>query len=410
MTFYPARRASLGFFAWLWSASALAAPWEFGEPVTVAASRPGVFHHLEAAGRQSIAVSAGAVAIVWEDNRDGTPRAYAALRAAGKSDFVPQRLSGMHEAYEPVVVALPQGGFVFGWEEGGYVWVRSGGSAGLAPALRLGGAEAAQITLGAGEPGVFAAWAERSGKHMAIRFTRLKPGATLAADPALAVTAPQADDQIYPALAVLKSAVVLAWEDRRDGHTVILHARTQDGKKFSNAQTLNEQRERRSQTFGRGTGAARVALVRLDAEHAAAAWLDKRDFEGGYDVYAAQSEPGGGRFRRNELVQDEFGNNIGQWHAAIAAQPGLLVVAWDDDRDGAPDIWLSWREASGWSENIAVPGAAGAAIDASPAMVVDEGGRLHLAWIEQQNADAPTRLRYIAGRRAAHYSGTPQVH
>jgi len=409
VTFYHARRASL-WLVWLWSASALAAPWEFGEPVTVSAARPGVFHHLEAAGRRSIAVSSGAVAVVWEDNRDGTPRAYVAFRAAGKGNFVLQRLSGMQEAYEPVVSALPQGGFVFGWEESGHVWARTGGPAGLSSALKLSGAEAAQVVLGAGELGVFAAWAERSGKHMAIRFTRLKPGATLDAEPAMAVTAPQADDQIYPALVVLKSAVVLAWEDRRDGHTIILHARTRDGKRFSNAQILNEQRERRSQTFGRGTGASRVALARLDAEHASAVWLDKRDFEGGYDVYAALSEPGALRFQSNERVQDEFGNNIGQWHATIAAQTGLLAVAWDDDRDGSPDIWLSWREASGWSENFAVPGAAGAGIDTSPAMVVDEDGHLHLAWIEQQNADAPTRLRYIEGRRAAHYSGTPQVH
>jgi len=299
---------------------------------------------------------------------------------------------------------------VFGWEEGGHVWARTGGPTGLGPALKLSGAEAAQVALGGGELGVFAAWAERSGKHMAIRFTHLKPGATLDAKSAMAVTAPQTDDQIYPALVVLKSAVVLAWEDRRDGHTVILHARTRDGKRFSNAQILNEQRERRSQTFGRGTGAARVALARLDAEHASAVWLDKRDFEGGYDVYAALSKPGALHFQRNERVQDEFGNNIGQWHAAIAAQSGLLAIAWDDDRDGSSDIWLSWREASGWSENFAVPGAAGAGIDTSPAMVVDEDGHLHLAWIEQQNADAPTRLRYIEGRRAAHISKTPQVH
>lgn len=402
--------ASIALAGLLWSAAGNAAPWEFSEPLTVEPAAKGVFHHLEAAGRQSIAVSDGTVAVVWEDNRDGTPRAYVAFRAPGKREFLTQRLSGTFEAYAPVVAAVPQGGFVFGWEEGGHVWARNGGPAGLGPALKLSGAEASQVALGAGELGVFAAWAERSGKHMAIRFTCLKPGAMLDAESAMAVTAPQADDQIYPALVVLKSAVVLAWEDRRDGHTVILHARTRDGKRFSNAQILNEQRERRSQNFGRGTGAARVALARLDAERASAVWLDKRDFEGGYDVYAALSEPGAMRFQRNERVQDEFGNNIGQWHAAIAAQPGLLAVAWDDDRDGSPDIWLSWREASGWSENIAVPGAAGVGIDTSPAMVVDEGGRLHLVWIEQQSAVAPTRLRYIEGRRAAHYSGTPQVH
>jgi hypothetical protein len=388
----------------------LAAPWEFGKPVTVSAAQPGVFHHLEAAGRQSIAVSAGAIAMVWEDNRDGTPRAYAALRAAGKNEFVLQRLSGRHEAYAPAVVALPQGGFAFGWEEGGHVWVRTGGAAGLASALRLSAAEAGQITLGAGEPGAFAAWSERSGKHTAIRFARLLPGATLAAGPAMSVTAPQTEDQLYPALVVLKSAAVLAWEDRRDGHTVILHAHTIDGKKFSRAQILNEQGQRRSQTFGRGTGAARVALARLDAERAAAVWLDKRDFEGGYDVYAALSAPGALHFQRNEKVQDEFGNNIGQWHAAIAAQPGLLAIAWDDDRDGSPDIWLSWRAPSGWSENLAVPGAAGSGSETGPSIALDETGDLHLAWIEQSAMNTATSLRYLKGRRLERNSGASPVH
>ncbi len=410
MTFYHARRASLFFLAWLWNATALASPWEFGEPVTVSASRPGVFHHLEAAGRQSIALSAGTVAIVWEDNRDGTPRAYVAWRAANKNEFVQQRLSEKQAAYEPAVTALPQGGFVFGWEEGGHVWVRTGSPAGLGAALKLSSAEAGQITLAAGEKGVYAAWAERSGKHMAIRCARLNAGVTLAAEPALAVTAPQVADQLYPALVVLRSAVVLAWEDRHDGHTVILHAHTLDGRKFSKAQALNEQPRQRSQTLGRGTGAARVTLARLDAGRAAAAWLDKRNFLGGYDVYAAQSEPGGGRFLQNELILDDFGKNIGQWHAAIAARAGQLAVAWDDDRDGSSDIWLSWRTASSWSENLAVPGAAGTGIQASPAMVLGEDGSLHLAWIDQLNAGAPTRLRHIEARRVIQKSSAPRVH
>jgi DNA-binding PadR family transcriptional regulator len=411
MNFLRTYLASLALAGLLWSAAgSAAAPWEFSEPQTVAPATQGVFHHLEAAGRQSIAISAGTVAVVWEDNRDGTPRTYVAFRAPGKREFLTQRLSGTFEAYAPVAAAVPQGGFVFGWEEDGHVWARNGGPAGLGPALKLSDAEAAQVALGAGELGVFAAWSERSGRHTAIRFKRLSPGVALEAGPVQTVTAAPTEDQLYPALAVLKSAAVLAWEDRRDGHTVIMYARTQDGKTFSKPQTLNEQRAHRSQTYGRGTGAARVALARLDAERAAAVWLDKRDFESGYDVYAAVSEPGGGRFQRNEMVQDEFGNNVGQWHAALAAQSGLLAVVWDDDRDGSPDIWLSWREASGWSANIAVPGAGGAGIDASPAVALDEAGHLHLVWLEQPTAEAPTRLRYVEGRRAAKNSGVPGVH
>ena len=107
---------------------------------------------------------------------------------------------------------------------------------------------------------------------------------------------------------------------------------------------------------------------------------------------------------------DDFGRNIGQWHAAIAAQAGLLAVAWDDDRDGSSDIWLSWREASGWSENLAVPGAAGAGIEASPSIALNESGGLHMVWVEQQGADLATRLRYMEGRWTEKNSGASPVH
>lgn len=384
----------------LWATTACAAPWEFGKPVSVAGPKKGVFHHLEAAGRRSIAVSSGTVAITWEDNRDGVPRAYAAFHLPGLQGLAEQRLSGSHAAYEPVVAALPDGKFLFGWEEESAVWVRSGGPDGLGAPLRLSHSDASQITLAAGEAGIFAAWAERTGEHTAIRLARLSPGRAGATPTVATVAGPPEQDQFYPAVVVLKSAIVVAWEDRRAGHTVLLYANTRDGQKFSTPQILNEQLQRRSQVFGRGTGAARVVLTRLDAERAAAAWLDKREFEGGYDVYAAVSDRDGAHFGRNEKVQDDFGNNIGQWHATIAGHAAdLLAVAWDDDRDGNPDIWLSWHQANGWSGDLAVPGAAGPGPDTSPAITMDEDGNLFLVWVAQQSADSPTQLRFLEGKR-----------
>lgn len=403
MSFWRASCVSLMLAGLGHGALASAAPWAFEKPVTVAAAQPRVFHHLEASGRASIAVSSGTVAIAWEDNRDGTARAYVAFRTAGTAAFKTLRLSGAGEAYEPSVAALPGGRFVFAWEEAGAVWARSGGPDGLDPPVRLSRAPAAQASVASGERGVYAAWSERDGPQPVIRFAMLHAGAAGAAlvtDPPVAVTASAPAGQSYPALAVLTSAVVVAFEDRREGHTVLLAARTVDGRHFDKAQLLNEQRPRRSQVFGRGTGAARVALARLDDEHAAAVWLDKRDFEGGYDVYAALSDAGGVRFGRNEKVQDEFGNDIAQWHACLAAHRGLLVAAWDDDRDGSPDLWLSWREGGAWVANLAVPGAAESGPDTSPAIALDEAGNLHLAWIAQDGPGAPTRLMYLEGRRA----------
>ncbi len=385
-----------------WPAAVLAAPpWEFGAAQTIVAARDGVFPHLDASGRSSIAVSSGTVAIVWEDNRDRTPRAYAAFRRPGLEKFSVLRLSGSGEAYDPVVAALPGGRFLFGWEEGGRVHVRTGSPARLEPAVTLSPLEGAQLSVASGELGLFAAWAGRAPGKRVIRVARLQPGsAGLTVEPAVQVTTTVPEDQSYPVLAVLRSAVLVVWEDRRDLHTVLYHSRSIDGRKFSNPRILNELRAQRSQTYGRGTGVARPVLARLDADRAVAAWLDKRDFEGGYDVYAALAEPGGTAFSRNEKVQDEFGNNIGQWHAAVAAAPGSPVAAaWDDDRDGSADIWLSWRDASGWSADYAVPGAAGPGPDHSPVLAMEEGGTLHLAWISQPAPEAPGVLRYIEGRR-----------
>jgi hypothetical protein len=111
--------------------------------------------------------------------------------------------------------------------------------------------------------------------------------------------------------------------------------------------------------------------------------------------------------RRNELVQGESGNNIGQWHAAIAAQSGSLTVAWDDDRDGSSDSWISWRPLVGVRISP-FPGRSGPALRS--AMVLDAGGNLHRVWIEQQCADAATGLCYSEGRRETQNSGTPRVH
>ena len=92
-----------------------------------------------------------------------------------------------------------------------------------------------------------------------------------------------------------------------------------------------------------------------------AVWLDKRDFLSGYDVYAAFSSDGGRSFGRNLKVQDGFGENIAQWHAAVAANnQGRVVAVWDDDRDGNSDIWLANWTGKGYSDNVAVPAASGA--------------------------------------------------
>jgi len=398
------KRASLALALGALTASAWAAPWTFDPAQTVSEPQAAVFHHLDPAGRRGIAVSAGIVAIVWEDNRSGTPAAYVAFRKPGETAFAVQPLSSGGEAYEAAVAALPDGRFIFGWEENGFIRVRTGTPGRLDAAVTLSKGEAGQISLEADVHTIHAAWSERNGRHAVIRYARFTPNELGQKITSVAVSPSPAEDQLYPSLAAQPERVWVAWEDRSQGHTRILAAASQDGLSFSPAQRINRMRSagRRQVDYGRGPGATRVALAAIDDKRVAAVWLDKRNFQGGYDVFTALTDDTGLQFGAVEPVQDEFGANIGQWHAGIAVQPdGLVVCVWDDDRDGSPDIQLSWRTASGWSANLSVPDANGPGQEASPVMAIDRDGDLHLAWIERQRSDGPTRVRYLRGRRAA---------
>ena len=390
---------------------AIAASWLFGDKITVAqTSKPRTFHHVESSGRKNIAVSGDTVGVIWEDNRSGVPQVYVAFKPIQSSAFEsPWRASDAPPrahtlaAYEPVIVALGGGRFLMAWEQSSGVWVRSGGPQGLDPAVKLGSAEAGQITLATGARGTYAAWTQPHGRHRQIvvaPITLRGPGKAVCAGAARPVDpAPPADEQLYPALAVTTKGVTVAWEDRRHGHTVLLTSFAEHGKAFAAATELNEVVQK-SATYGRGSGVTRATLAVFGADQVGAAWMDKRNFSTAYDIYGAISRDGGRRFGKNEMVQDSFGENFSQWHPAISgAADGTLAVAWDDDRDGSSDIQLSWRTADGWSEDLAVPPASGTGEQVHPAVALDSRGNLHLIWLDYLEKGQPTRIFYVMGKR-----------
>lgn len=375
------------------------AQWEFSAPLDVV---PGAtaFFHVESAGRRNIAVSGTTVAVAWEDDRDGIPRCHVALKVLDADHFAPPaRLSGTGECAEPVVHAVADGAFLAGWEEAGRVRVRRLDARGLGPVRDLAAAPSTQVSLGFHpQTGLFAAWSERRRGDWRIQVAALAPDGRVRH--VRTVDDRAAGDQSYPSLAVLDgNRLAVAWEDRRAGHTRLYYAVSRDGgHRFSPPRQLNESEWRGQRLgFGRGTGVMRVALTPW-REGVAAVWADKRDFRSGYDVYGAFADADL-TFGANEKVQDPFGDNIAQWHPAIAGHPdGRVAVAWDDDRDGTPDIWLSWKTAQGWSEDLAVPGAAGPGVQSDPALTLDAAGNLHLVFLDKPEVNAPSRLRYVFGR------------
>ncbi|MGV8933996.1 MAG: hypothetical protein ACOH1I_05200 [Gallionellaceae bacterium] len=401
-------RGFLWLMALLACTPAYAAPWVFDTALNVSAtSAKEVFTHLEAAGRKSIAISAGWVAVAWEDNRDGTPRCYVALKGPQQAAFgKAMRVSGNNEAAEPAIVGLGQGRFALAWEEDGHIAARTLTEKKMGTPVALGETSATQVSLGfEANTGLLAVWSEQVGSYQLIRLAHLKMGkkGELESDKSVSIDSSAQGNQAYPSIAIVSAKeIVVSWEDRSKGNTRIIYATsTNGGGKFAASLELNEYKWRGTGfAYGNntGTGAMRVALANLGQDGAVAVWADKRDFQSGYDIYADVMRGPKMTFGANEKVQDDFGNNIAQWHPAVAANArGLIAAVWDDDRDGTPDVWLSWRNANGWADNLALPGASGPGVQSDPSIAMDEAGNLYVAWVEKADLNAPSSIRYVMG-------------
>ena len=97
-------------------------------------------------------------------------------------------------------------------------------------------------------------------------------------------------------------------------------------------------------------------------------------------------------------VQDDFGGVARQWHPTVTgSNDGRLLVAWTDEREGNSDIMMSAYSDEEWDEDMPLSGASGPAEQAHPSIILDKDGRLHIAWVERDSRDAPTRLKYMVG-------------
>lgn len=361
-------------------------------------NQPHTYQHLESSGNRSLAIGKSGLAVAWEDNRSGQPQVYIAYKSSRDSRFTAaRRVSVRGPAYEPAIAALADGRFVVAWEAQAHIWVRivSKHYRGKPQLISIRRAREATINVAHGGR-IWLAWSAKVGQHYQIEVAKAVQKAEQLhvleekpVDPK-----PPTQDQQYPSLAHCRDGTTVAWEDRRYGYTRILTAFAPTGKWFGPLRKLNRARHQRGKTFGNGTGAMRVVLASDGRHDLIASWLDKRDFAEGYDVYAAFSHDGGKTFGVNEKVEDVFGADHAQWHAVCAMdKQGHAVVAWDDQRNGNPDIWMSWHRPSGWSDNESPHGASGSGRQTHPALAFDRRGQLHMAFLD--TAKGMSSIRYL---------------
>jgi hypothetical protein len=398
---------TLGYaLLFFYSTTSLALDWDFGNAIEVTRTHGnGIFHHLESSGRRNIAVSDNTVAIVWEDNRDGAPRIYLAHKKLVDNSFAQEiKISGHGEAFEPSITALSGNRFLVAWEEDSKLFARIVSPNGMGKVFPLGNTASGQVSLTGNQDFQLAVYSQRQarfGRIMLQQLTtdKLQPKKTSALCPV--DKAPVKDEQLYPTVVISNNHIIIAWEDRRPGHTIIMAARSNIDTPcdFTKPQRISEYQDMRNRVFGKGHGVARVALASNSEGRVLAAWADKRDFREGYDIFAAEYTPASDHlFGENEKVQDDFGGVAQQWHPAVTSnQSGAFLAGWDDNRNGNADIMLSWRVRGTWSDDLPLPHASGPFEQTHPSIVVDSTGRLHVVWVERKKVGGMTTLRYMQG-------------
>lgn len=371
---------------------------QFESPVTVATAASGVFIHLDSSGRRSLAVSDKTVGVIWEDNRSGKPAIYVAYRLPGDTAFTsPEKISHESPAYEPVVASVDGQRFLVAWEANDQVWLRVVSPVKKGEVVSVGKAPTRQISVAvASANAAGAVWSQVQQQDAHIYYADLKiDGYRIhSATPQLVDISDDKNVQQYPALIFSETGKVAAWEDRRHGNTRIFVSFAVKGQTFQHYQLLNEFAPSPNPELGKGSGAMRPVLASDSKRIVIAAWMDKRNWQSGYDVFAAVSPNGGKKFEKNEQAQDMFGENVPQWHASVAQMQDadIAAVAWDDTRNENPDVFYSLRKDGEWSEDYELPGASGPGRQSHPAITYDEQGVLHAVWLS--NAEGQTSLQY----------------
>lgn len=183
-----------------------------------------------------------------------------------------------------------------------------------------------------------------------------------------------------------RNDIYIVWTDSRNGNNDIFFAKSTDGGlSFSANVRVNDV----TTSFQQEADVA-VDPVNRDLVHVV--WADNRNlFTTGPDIYYANSTDGGLSFNPSSRVNNDA-TGTEQSSPAIGVAPNRDVyVAWSDPRTGARgrDIYFSKSTDRGatWTPNIPLNDDSGSATQSEPAIAVDEGGSIYVAWTDYRNGN-----------------------
>jgi len=172
--------------------------------------------------------------------------------------------------------------------------------------------------------------------------------------------------------------LLLVWQDSRTGLDRIYSVSSGDGGVTWTSPTRVDHLPAES----RSDASSPAAVLGADGE-AFVAWQDGRN--GRPDIFIGRSGDGGRSWDKEDtrLDMDDAGTAFSKSPAVARAADGRLAVAWEDDRAGYEGIYLRVRSAgpsAAWGPETLVSTPASKKAARVPTVLWGSGGALHVAW------------------------------
>lgn len=175
--------------------------------------------------------------------------------------------------------------------------------------------------------------------------------------------------------------IYVAWRDDRNGHGDIYFAKSVDGgESFSENIKLNDDRRWAYQ----GDPALAIGPDGLIG----VAWNDNRNKN--EDIYFTLSQDGGITFSKNRKANDDEGKAAQSYPTMAIGSDGLIVIAYQDFRNGQSDIYMIRSEDGGitFSPSQKINDDTGFAPQVSPSVAISKK-TVFAAWADYRNGVVP---------------------
>jgi TolB protein len=374
--------------------------------------------HTFSSGGHSLALLGNTLYAVWYDVRSGNSDVYFTKSMDGGRTFSANKKvnddATKEVQYKPSIGVDGQGTIYIAWRDGrrngnaDIFFARStDGGKTFSRNVRLnddrGAAYQGNPTLAVNSKGVVAvAWSDaRNGKDDIYITISKNQGWTFSANHRVNDD-PETTAHSHPSVAVDAAGVVyVAWEDFRNDNSDIYLATSRDGgATFSPNRRVNDDSGSAPQispslAIGPSDqilvawGDFRNSGVTLPPPHSATGeeqrWEVSRT--GNADIYFSRSLDNGGTFSANLRLNDDPAAAAQAFPSLTVNAQGVVAVAWEDFRNGDPDIYLAKSGDGGatFGSNRRANDDPGHSEQYHPSLALDRTGTAYLIWTDSRN-------------------------